>query len=211
MIVLGELLNGWVYEVKAEFSGQPVESEVVRASRKPSDDDPQSCARRHPGDRAGDARFGGMGLGAPFYDAQEIASATEKITIPDVQLIDDGTFFVVEEEGRVVACGGWSKRKKLYTGSVTQANLDGLLDPDVDAARIRAMFVDPAFARRGLGRLILESSEEDARRAGFQAVRVDGDTPGVPLYAGLRLRRGGAGDARSADGMRLGAIRMRKR
>src|SRR5436190_543951 len=99
-----------------------------------------------------------IGLGAPFYDPQEIASAAENITIPDVQLIDDGTFFVVEEEGRVVACGGWSKRKKVYTGSTAQASLQGLLDPAVDAARIRAMFVDPAFARRGLGRLILETS-----------------------------------------------------
>lgn len=150
------------------------------------------------------------GLGSPFYDAREVASATEHITIPDAQLIDDGTFFVVEEEGTIVACGGWSKRKKLYTGSLSQAGLDGLLDPKTDAARIRAMFVDPAFARRGLGRLILEASEEDARHAGFHAFELMATLPGVPLYRACGYEEVESATLDLPDGMGLGAVRMRK-
>jgi GNAT superfamily N-acetyltransferase len=151
------------------------------------------------------------GLGAPFYDAREIASAAEQITIPDVQLIDDGTFFVVEDDaGRIVACGGWSKRKKLYTGSAEQAALEGTLDPATDAARIRAMFVDPAFARRGLGRLILEASEEDARRAGFTAFELMATLPGVPLYEACGYQAVESTTIDLADGMRIGGVKMRR-
>jgi N-acetylglutamate synthase-like GNAT family acetyltransferase len=151
------------------------------------------------------------GLGASYYDPQQIASAVEQITVPDVQLIDDDTFFVVEEEGRIIACGGWSKRKKLYTGSAEQASVDGLLDPATDAARIRAMFVDPAFARRGLGRLILQASEEDARRAGFRAFELMATLPGVPLYAACGYEQFEETTIDLADGMRIGGVRMRKR
>lgn len=151
------------------------------------------------------------GLGSPFYDEREVASATEHITIPDEHLIDDGTFFVVELDGTIAACGGWSKRKKLYTGSASQAGLDGLLDPDVDAARIRAMFVDPAFARRGLGRLILEASEEDARRSGFHSFELMATLPGVPLYLACGYEEVEAATLDLPDGTLLGAVRMRKR
>jgi GNAT superfamily N-acetyltransferase len=151
-----------------------------------------------------------VGLGAPFYDAREIASAAEEITVPDVQLIDDDTFFVVEEAGRIVACGGWSKRKKLYTGSADQAALEGTLDPATDAARIRAMFVDPAFARRGLGRLILEASEEDARRAGFTTFELMATLPGVPLYEACGYERIEPVTIELADGTRIGGVRMRR-
>lgn len=150
------------------------------------------------------------GLGGPFYDEREVACATQHITIPDEQLIDDGTFFVVEEEGQIVACGGWSKRRKLYTGSVAQASLAGLLDPVVDAARIRAMFVDPAFARRGLGRLILETSEEDARKSGFHTFDLMATLPGVPLYQACGYVEVENATLDLPGGMQLGAVRMRK-
>lgn len=150
------------------------------------------------------------GLGGPFYDPREVASAAQHITIPDQQLIDDGTFFVVEEAGEIVACGGWSKRRKLYTGSLAQAGLAGLLDPAVDPARIRAMFVDPAFARRGLGRLILESSEEDARRSGFHSFELMATLPGVPLYRACGYVEVEPATLDLPDGMQLGAVRMRK-
>jgi GNAT superfamily N-acetyltransferase len=150
------------------------------------------------------------GLGAPFYAPDEVASATEHITVPDLHLIDDGTFFVVELEGRIVACGGWSRRKKLYTGSVAEAALDGFLDPDTDAARIRAMFVDPSFARRGLGRLILEASEEDAQRAGFQRFELMATLPGVPLYLTCGYREVEAATLDLPDGKKLPAVKMAK-
>ncbi|HKR65784.1 MAG TPA: GNAT family N-acetyltransferase [Thermoanaerobaculia bacterium] len=150
------------------------------------------------------------GLGSPFYDAQQIASAVEQITIPDAQLIDDNTFFVVEDDEGIVACGGWSKRKKLYTGSAEQAQLEGLLDPAKDAARIRAMFVDPSYARRGLGRLILEASEDDARRAGFHDFELMATLPGVPLYLACGYEEIEKTTIDLADGMRIGGVRMRR-
>ena len=86
-------------------------------------------------------------LSRGFYDEPQTASAVRYIGVPDGQLIDDGTYFVIEEEGRVVACGGWSARAKLFTGTSDQETASGF----ADVARIRAMFVDPACARRGLG------------------------------------------------------------
>jgi hypothetical protein len=73
-------------------------------------------------------------LSEGFYDARQAASAARYIAEPDGQLVDDGTYFVIEEEGRVVACGGWSRRRKLFTGTNVQANVHGFLDPARDAA-----------------------------------------------------------------------------
>lgn len=145
-----------------------------------------------------------------FYDAQQAASAAQYIAVADGQLVDDETYFVVEEEGRVVACGGWSRRKKLFTGTSEQAAVEGLLDPRTDAARIRAMFVDPPSARRGLGRLILQASEDDARRAGFTTFELMATLPGVPLYAVCGYEEIEAVEIELPDGVRLGCLRMRK-
>jgi GNAT superfamily N-acetyltransferase len=151
-----------------------------------------------------------LGLGAAYYDAREVASAAALITVPDEELIADGTFFVVEQEGSIVACGGWSQRKKLYTGSAEQAKVEGRLDPATDAARIRAMFVDPAFARRGLGRLILEASEADAVRAGFSRFELMATLPGVPLYQACGYEAFEQTTIDLADGVRIGGVRMKK-
>ena len=155
-------------------------------------------------------RASAAALSAGFYDDRRTASVVRSIAVPDGQLIDDGTFFVVEEDRRVIACGGWSARRKLFTGTSEQASTDGWLDPATDAARIRAMFVDPGHARRGLGRVILNASEEAARAAGFGTCELMATLPGVPLY-----RACGYEDVEPAtlvlpDGTRLGAIRMRK-
>lgn len=149
-------------------------------------------------------------LSAGFYDETQAASAVRYIAVADGQLVDDETYFVVEEEGRVVACGGWSGRRKLFTGTTEQESTAGFLDPHVDAARIRAMFVDPAYARRGLGRLILEESEEDARRAGFTRFELMATLPGVPLYAVCGYEEIEAVEIELPDGVRLGCLRMRK-
>src|SRR5690349_21928329 len=91
-------------------------------------------------------------LGAGFYDDSQIASAVRFIAVVDRQLIDDGTYFVIEEDDRVIACGGWSGRAKLFSGPSDQDAVAGHVDPATEPARIRAMFVDPAHSRRGLGR-----------------------------------------------------------
>lgn len=118
-----------------------------------------------------------------FYTAAETASAAEHITHPDLVVIGDGTYFVHEAGGQVVACGGWSRRGKLHGGSEAEDGDQRPLDPATEPARVRAMFVREDWTRRGLGRAILASSEEAARRAGFHAMTLMATLPGVPLYA----------------------------
>jgi GNAT superfamily N-acetyltransferase len=149
-------------------------------------------------------------LSEGFYDARQAASAARYIAEPDGQLVDDGTYFVVVEEENVVACGGWSRRRKLFTGTSVQAGVQGFLDPGVDAARIRAMFVDPACARRGLGRLILQASEEDARAAGFVKFELMATLPGVPLYRVCGYEEIEQTEIELPDGTRLATVLMRK-
>ncbi len=146
-------------------------------------------------------------LSRGFYDEQQTASAVRYIGIPDGQLIDDGTYFVIEEEGRVLACGGWSARAKLFTGTTGQEAASGFSD----VARIRAMFVDPAHARRGLGRRILDASEHAAREAGFTMFELMATLPGVPLYEACGYATVERTIIELPDGTRLGGVVMRKR
>lgn len=145
-------------------------------------------------------------LSPGFYDEVQTAAAVRYIGVPDEQLIDDGTFFVVEEEGRLVACGGWSARAKLFTGTAEQESASGFSA----VARIRAMFVDPAFARRGLGRRILEAAESAAADAGFTAFELMATLPGVPLYEACGYAATEEAVLELPDGVRLGAKVMRK-
>lgn len=150
-------------------------------------------------------------LSTGFYDPQQTASAVRWIAAIDRQIIDDGTYFVVVEDDRVIACGGWSARRKLFTGTTAQAGTTGWLDPATDPARIRAMFVHPTHARRGLGRLILETSEEDARRAGFTRFELMATLPGVPLYRACGYEPVEETELELPDGVRIGALRMERR
>ncbi len=106
------------------------------------------------------------------YSKQQVASSLAYICHPDEQLIDDGTYFVAVADEVIVACGGWSWRRKVYSGSAASAGEDELLDPAIDAARIRAMFVRPAWSRRGLGRAILQHAEQQAAAEGFRRLQL---------------------------------------
>jgi GNAT superfamily N-acetyltransferase len=150
-------------------------------------------------------------LGAPSYDDAQVASAVQFIAVVDRQLIDDGTYFVIEENGQLVACGGWSGRAKLFSGPSEQDAVAGRLDPNVDAARIRAMFVDPAQARRGLGRRILEAAEADAASAGFRTFELMATLPGVPLYRACGYEEIERTVIELPDGARLECLRMQRR
>ncbi len=150
------------------------------------------------------------GLGAQFYDDAQTESAVRFIAVVDRQLIDDGTYFVIEEDGVVVACGGWSARTKLFSGPESQDRAQGWLNPATDAARIRAMFVDPAFARRGLGRQILDAAEADAARAGFRTFELMATLPGVPLYRACGYEEIERTEIELPDGARLHCIRMQR-
>jgi GNAT superfamily N-acetyltransferase len=117
-----------------------------------------------------------------YYDAAQTAASVIHVGAVDRQLIEDGTYFVAGAAGDLVACGGWSRRDKLYTGSGAAAGEARLLDPATEAARVRAMFVRGDRTRRGLGRAILVACETAARREGFRSLALMATLPGVPLY-----------------------------
>ena len=117
-----------------------------------------------------------------FYDARQTESSIEYIGCVDRTLIEDGTYFVVEAKGEIVACGGWSRRDKVYPGSGAGAEDARLLDPYTESARIRAMFTRADWTRRGLGRQILEAAEAAAWREGFRSLTLTATLPGKRLY-----------------------------
>jgi GNAT superfamily N-acetyltransferase len=121
-------------------------------------------------------------LQGEHLDAAQIA-ASRAIMGLDAQLIDDGTYFVVECDGRLAGCGGWSRRATLYGGDHSAGRDSALLDPSSDPARIRAMYTHPDFARRGVGRLILSLCESAAAADGFTRLELMSTLAGAPLYA----------------------------
>jgi GNAT superfamily N-acetyltransferase len=120
-------------------------------------------------------------LQKPFLRQEQIDSSRAIMGL-DTQLIDDGTYFVVEQNGVVVGCGGWSRRATLYGGDRSPGRDAALLDPAHDAARVRAMYTQPGFTRRGVGRLILTLCEDAARAEGFTQVELMATMAGEPLY-----------------------------
>ena len=109
-------------------------------------------------------------------------TASQAIMGVDSQLVEDGTYFVVEADGRLAGCGGWSRRATLYGGDHSAGRDAALLVPGRDPARVRAMYTHPGFARRGVGRLILRHCEAAAATEGFTALELMGTLAGQPLY-----------------------------
>ena len=124
----------------------------------------------------------GRALSVGFYTPEQADAITRHVFGVDTQLIDDQTYFAVEHDDRIVACGGWSKRRTLFGGDQAKTGTDLLLDPAKEPARIRAFFVDPAMARRGLGRLLMEACIAASRQAGYRALELVATLPGEPLY-----------------------------
>lgn len=122
------------------------------------------------------------GLSRSHYSEAQIEASIVHVFGPDTQLIADGTYFVVLAGERIVACGGWSKRRTLYGGDQTKGDSDPLVDPSREPARIRAFFVDPDFSRRGLGTRLMNACLDAARAAGFRTLELGATLPGVPLY-----------------------------
>jgi GNAT superfamily N-acetyltransferase len=120
-----------------------------------------------------------------FLSPEEIEAAKETMGV-DRTLIEDGTYFIIETQVEAVTvligCGGWGKRKTLYGGDHTVGRDDSLSDPSIDAARIRAMYTHPDWARRGIGTLLLDLGEAAARNAGFKTIELGSTVPGEPLY-----------------------------
>ncbi|HTD83403.1 MAG TPA: GNAT family N-acetyltransferase [Gemmatimonadaceae bacterium] len=127
-------------------------------------------------------------LSIGFYSPPQIEALLTHVFGVDTQLLADGTYYIVdamEAPGGPAAAGGWSGRRTLYGGDQTKTTEDTRLDPAVDAARIRAFFVHPLWARRGLGRRIYDECERAARAAGFRSFELMATLPGEPLYAAL--------------------------
>jgi len=116
-----------------------------------------------------------------FLTPAQIASSRAIMGI-DTQLIEDGTYFVVDEASAIAGCGGWSRRATLYGSDHTPGRDARLLDPATEPARVRAMYTNPAFARRGVGRLILQACEDAAREEGFSQLELMATMSGRPLY-----------------------------
>ena len=129
----------------------------------------------------------------------------------DSQLVIDQTYFVVEEDGRLAGCGGWSWRATLYGGDESAVARDPApLDPASDAAKIRAMYTDPAFARRGIGRMVLGLCEDAARTAGFKRAEMMATMAGERLYRVCGYLPVEAIESAPVNGVRVPLLRMEK-
>jgi len=122
-------------------------------------------------------------LSAADYRPEQVEGALRGAFGVDSQLITDGTYFVVADDGVIVGCGGWSFRKTLFGGDQRAERDAAVLDPRTDPAKIRAFFVDPAHARRGIGTMLLEKCESEARLRGFSRVELMSTLPGIRLYS----------------------------
>jgi N-acetylglutamate synthase-like GNAT family acetyltransferase len=152
-----------------------------------------------------------VGLSAAYYTQEQITSALSHVFGVDTQLITDGTYFVVEVGNEIVASGGWSKRKTLFGGDQMKSEQgEALLDPASEAARIRAFYVHPNSARRGIGSLILAACETAAGAAGFRRIELVATLPGEPLYLSHGYEKREPMRLETPDGESLPAFRMIK-
>jgi GNAT superfamily N-acetyltransferase len=166
------------------------------------------------------------GLQAGDYSPAQIESALQFIYGVDSQLIADGTYFVAEsraslqpaaeptgrrrDESIIVACGGWSKRRTLYGGDQFAGREDSLLDPSRDTAKIRAFFVHPDWARRGIGSMILNACERAAADAGFRRLEMGSTLSGIPFYRARGYAEIENQEVPMNDGTTLPVVRMAK-
>ncbi|MEO5933180.1 MAG: GNAT family N-acetyltransferase [Duganella sp.] len=152
----------------------------------------------------------GIELSAGFYTEEQAQAVTRHVFGVDTQLVADRTYFAVERQGLLVACGGWSKRSTLFGADHTKQGVDALLDPATEAARIRAFFVDPSAARQGLGRLLLKHCADAAADAGFRTLELAATMPGVPLYLACGFSEIDTFELELPGPVRVPLTRMRK-
>ncbi len=143
-----------------------------------------------------------------FYSVAQTRSASVHIARLDLDLIDDRTYYVHEARGAIVACGGWSRRAKLYAGPAATDGDDRLLAPGVEPARVRAMFVRSDQTRRGLGRAILDAAAQAAAAEGFTDLALLATLPGVPLYRACGFVETKRVSVTLPDGVALDGVEM---
>ena len=149
-------------------------------------------------------------LQAPHYSPAEMEAALGPVFGVDRQLIRDGTYFVVERDAQIVGCGGWSQRNSLFGGDSGRAGEDPLLNPECDSARIRAFFVHPEWARRGIGRSILGACESAIQAAGFRSAELVATLAGEAFYAAFDYSAAERYEIRMSVDLTLPVVRMTK-
>jgi GNAT superfamily N-acetyltransferase len=146
----------------------------------------------------------------PFLPPEQVAASFSVMGL-DTQLIADRTYFVIVENGRIAGSGGWSRRATLFGGDHTAGREARFLDPKTEAARVRAMYTHPDFARRGIGRLVLQLCESAARDAGFASVELAATMAGLPLYRACGYAEVEAFESDTPSGVKVPLVRMGKR
>lgn len=150
------------------------------------------------------------GLSRGHYNDAQIEAAIVTVFGVDTDLIEDGTYFVAESEGVLVGCGGWSRRRTLFGGDQFTARDASYLDPAADPGKIRAFFVHPDHARKGIAQAILARCESEAAAHGFRAVELMATLPGVKFYEACGYSGQGTYELELTDGVKLELVPMRK-
>jgi GNAT superfamily N-acetyltransferase len=149
-------------------------------------------------------------LSRAHYDDTQIEAAIAKVFGVDTTLIEDGTYFVAESDGVLVGSGGWSKRKTLFGGDQYSSRDTGYIDPASEPAKIRAFFIHPDHARKGIGRAILARCESEARAEGFRALELMATLPGIEFYRSCGFSATSDFELELRDGVKLEFLLMRK-
>lgn len=149
-------------------------------------------------------------LSREHYNDTQIETAIVTLFGVDTDLIEDGTYFVAESDGVLVGCGGWSKRKTLFGGDQYSSRDAGYLDPASEPAKIRAFFIHPGHARKGIARAILERCESEALGQGFRALELMATLPGIEFYKSCGFSSTGTFELELREGVKLELEPMRK-
>ena len=150
------------------------------------------------------------GLSREHYDDAQIEAAIVTVFGVDTDLIEDGTYFVAEEGDTFAGCGGWSRRKTLFGGDQFAVRDASYLDPRIEPAKIRAFFVHPDHARKGIAQAILNECEREAAALGFRAIELMATLPGVKFYQACGYSEQGTYDLELIDSVKLELVPMRK-
>ena len=148
-------------------------------------------------------------LSRQHYNDAQIEAAIAQVFGVDSNLIEDQTYFVAEDAGTFVGCGGWSRRKNLFGGDQYSSRDASYLDPQSEPARIRAFFIHPDHARKGIARAILARCEDEARAHGFRQLELMATLPGIEFYKSCGFSERGAFDL-DLEGVKLELVPMRK-
>ena len=150
-------------------------------------------------------------LSREHYNDAQIDAAIAVVFGVDTTLIEDGTYFIAEISGTLAGCGGWSRRKTLYGGDQFSSRDTGYLDPKSEFAKIRAFFIHPDHARKGVARAILTRCEDEARAHGFRGLELMSTLPGIEFYKSCGYTERGSFELDLREGVKLELVPMQKK